>query len=147
MSNFARIIDSVATDVSTDPNSRFHPDIAAQFVPVPADVKAGWRLVGDTWEPRLPGVPEPEPSAEPAPPSSQKVSPIEFKLLFTAPERVAIKASRDPIVIDFFSIVEDERLTFVDLGLKSTREGLSHLADLQLITPLRRQEILSGKLQ
>ena len=32
MTNFARIIDSVAVDVSADPENSFHPDIAAQFV-------------------------------------------------------------------------------------------------------------------
>jgi hypothetical protein len=39
MSNFARIINNVAVDVSTNPQEQFHPDIAAEFEPVPDDVQ------------------------------------------------------------------------------------------------------------
>lgn len=82
-------------------------------------------------------------------PAAVRVSPVEFKLLFTAPERVAIKAARatDPIVDDFYDIVEDPRLTFVDLGLQSTQDALSYLVSLTLITAERRTEILAGNAQ
>ncbi len=75
---------------------------------------------------------------------ASKVSPIEFKLLFTAQERVAIKASADAIVRDFFGIVEDPRLTHVDLGLKSTQDALTYLEALSLIAEGRKDEILTG---
>jgi len=45
----------VAVDVSTDPENSFHPNIAAQFVSVPANVSNGWVLVDDVWvQPEIP---------------------------------------------------------------------------------------------
>lgn len=78
-----------------------------------------------------------------------KVSPVEFKLLFTAPERVAIKAARaaDPVVDDFMSLVEDPRLTHVDLALQSTQAALGYLVANALLTEERRTEIIAGNVQ
>ncbi|MBP8813919.1 MAG: hypothetical protein KBE25_06330 [Laribacter sp.] len=74
------------------------------------------------------------------------VSPVEFKLLFTADERVAINEVRasDPVIEDFFSIVEDPRLTFVNLELESTREALGYLVSKSLVSAERSIEILAG---
>ena len=145
MSNFARIINNVAVDVSTNPQEQFHPDIAAEFEPVPDDVQAGWaRNEAGEWE-----APAPTPEPTPAPTESPKVSPVEFKLLFTAGERVAIKAARasDPVIDDFFSIIEDPRLTHVNLGLQSTQDALGYLETKGFITDARRVQILAGKIQ
>ena len=136
MANYARIINNVAVDVSPNPQEEFHPDIAAQFEPVPDEVKQGWiRNEAGEWE-----APEPEPS------EATKVSPVEFKLLFTSAERVAIKAARatDQVIDDFYDIVEDPRLTFVDLGLQSTQDALSYMVAQGLLTAERRSEILAG---
>ena len=145
MSNFARIINNVAVDVSTNPQEQFHPDIAAEFEPVPDDVQAGWaRNEAGEWE-----APAPTPEPTPAPTESPKVSPVEFKLLFTPQERVAIRAERgnDPMIDDFFGIIEDPRLTHVDLGLQSTQDALGYLETKGLITDARRVQILAGKIQ
>ena len=145
MSNFARIINNVAVDVSTNPQEQFHPDIAAEFEPVPDDVQAGWaRNEAGEWE-----APAPTPEPTPAPTESPKVSPVEFKLLFTPQERVAIKAVRasDPVIDDFFSIVEDPRLTHVNLGLQSTQDALGYLETKGVITDARRVQILAGQVQ
>lgn len=145
MSNFARIINNVAVDVSTNPQEQFHPDIATEFEPVPDDVQAGWaRNEAGEWE-----APAPTPEPTPAPTESPKVSPVEFKLLFTAGERVAIKAARasDPVIDDFFSIIEDPRLTHVNLGLQSTQDALGYLETKGVITDARRVQILAGKIQ
>lgn len=74
------------------------------------------------------------------------VSPVEFMLLFTSPERVAIKALRqtDPIIDDFLDIIEDPRLTFVDLGLGSTVSAIDYLIYVGLVAPERKAEILTG---
>lgn len=79
-------------------------------------------------------------------PVALKVSPVEFKLLFTPSERVAIKSARktDPIVEDIFDILEDDRLTHVNLGLPSTADSLAYLASKGLIEAARVPEILSG---
>ena len=145
MSNFARIINNVAVDVSTNPQEQFHPDIAAEFEPVPDDVQAGWaRNEAGEWE-----APAPTPEPTPAPTESPKVSPVEFKLLFTAGERVAIKAARasDPVIDDFLSIIEDPRLTHVNLGLQSTQDALGYLETKGVITDARRVQILAGQVQ
>ena len=84
--------------------------------------------------------------AAPVPP---KVSPVEFRLLFTPQERVAIKAARasDPVLDDFYDIVEDPRLTHVDLGLASTQAALDYLTAQGLIAAGRKDEILTGIVQ
>lgn len=81
--------------------------------------------------------------------SAPKVSPVEFRLLFTAAERVAITAARtsDPVIDDFYTIVEDPRLTHVDLGLQSTRDAIDYLIAQGLVSEGRREAILSGVLQ
>ena len=145
MTNFARVINDVAVDVSSTPAEQFHPSIAEQFEPVPDEVQAGWvRNEDGEWE-----APAPSPEPEPTPSESPKVSPVEFKLLFTSPERVAIKAARatDQVIDDFYDIVEDPRLTFVDLGLQSTKDALSYMVAQGLLTAERRSEILSGNVQ
>ena len=63
-----------------------------------------------------------------------------------ADERVAINEVRasDPVIEDFFSIVEDPRLTFVNLELESTREALGYLVSKSLVSAERSIEILAG---
>lgn len=81
-----------------------------------------------------------------------KVTPVEFKLLFTGPERVAIKKSADPLVQDFFELVENQRIVnaadanrgTIDLGLKSTIGALTYLETINLIDAGRAAQILSG---
>lgn len=93
---------------------------------------------------------EPAP-AEPTPdvPAAITVSPMEFKLLFTATERVAIKAARatDAVIDDFFDIVDDPRLTLVNLSLQSTKDAIAYLAAQSLVTEERATEILTGVLK
>ena len=76
------------------------------------------------------------------------VSPMEFKLLFTPQERVAIKAAAaaDPIIGDFYGIVDDLRLTLVDLDLKSTKDGIAYLQSKGLLTVARAAAILTGEM-
>lgn len=151
MANYARIINDVAVDVSTDPAEQFHPSIASEFQPVPDEVRQGWRLVDGQWQ-----ATDPQPGPKPEPTRPQ-VSPIEFKLLWTSPERLALKAARatDPVVDDFFDIIEDPRLTHVNLALASTQQGidycLSKLVAANVLqsadVPARREQILSGEFQ
>lgn len=142
MTNYARIINDVAVDVCTDPANSFHPDIAREFEQVPDEVKQGWVRIDGVWSAPAP-TPQPEPT-----PTYPKVSPVEFKLLFTSQERVAIKAARatDPVIDDFYDIVEDPRMEYVDFGLKSVRDSVEYLATAGLIAPERVAEIISGKL-
>ena len=78
MTNFARIINETAVDVSTDPTNQFHPDIAREFVTVPDEVKHGWYRDADNhWH-----EPEPIPAPEPTPPEP------------TVPEEVTMRQAR-----------------------------------------------------
>jgi hypothetical protein len=81
--------------------------------------------------------------------TGKQVSPVEFMLLFKSPERIAIKAARptDPVIDDFMDIVEDPRLTFVDLGLQSTKDALDYFVFKTILTPERKDEILAGQVQ
>tara|TARA_R110000772_G_scaffold164199_4_gene275593 strand:- start:1907 stop:2365 length:459 start_codon:yes stop_codon:yes gene_type:complete len=149
MSNYARIRNNIAVDVSTDPASQFHPTIAAEFEAVPDEVQRGWRRAeDDTWS----APPEVVPEA-PAP-ERPRVGPVEFKLLFTSPERLKLKELRagDLALDDFFEIIEDSRLDYVDLSLGSTAAGVDHclslLENAEVIAAedvaTRREQILSG---
>lgn len=135
---YARIVNGHAVDVRTEsPVDCFTAEIVAEFVEVPDAVENGWVITGGKWS-------LPSDTA-----SNQKpvtVSPVEFKLLFTSAERVAIKAARasDPVIDDFFDIVEDSRLTLVDLGLQSTKDAIDYLESKALITAERKAEILKG---
>lgn len=143
--NFARIINDTAVDVSTDPTNSFHPTLAADFIEVPDDVVVGSkRDAQGVWTPPTPPTPPKPPAPEPAVPPI--VGPISFKLLFTAQERIAIKTSEDPIVLDFFSIAEDPRTTEVNLALSSTQEALTYLTTLGILAEGRKEQILTGVL-
>lgn len=144
---YARIVSNAAVDVRTEsPEGCFTPDIAAQFVTVPDQVEDGWTINEGVWS--APAIPEPvvPPAPVVIPP---KVSPVEFMLLFKSPERIAIKAARptDPVIDDFMDIVEDTRLTFVDLGLQSTQDALNYFVFKTILTPERKDQILTGQAQ
>ena len=127
-----------------NPDDLYHPDIAKHYdTDVPDDAANG-----DGWEGGVlikPEPQEPQPVA-PQPEPDILVSPIEFKLLFKLHERVAIKAARvtDPIVDDFMEIVEDVRLTHVNLSLSSTKEGVNYLESVGLVGEGRAALILSN---
>ena len=131
-----------------NPEELYHNDIAKLYstdVPDNAANGDGW-IDGQLVKPEIVA---PEPVEPPAPkPTYPKVSPVEFKLLFTPQERVAIKTARqtDPVIDDFYDIVEDPRLTVVDLGLKSTQDALDYMISTGLLAAERKAEILAGQL-
>lgn len=141
----AWIENDIIRDVAPgNPAECYHPAIAIHYdTDVPDDVLPGARLVDGAWV-------NPAPAENVVPEAiAPRVSPVEFKLLFSAPERVAIKAARatDPVIDDFYDVVEDTRLTHVDLGLQSTRDAIDYLIGKELVAPARREVILSGVLQ
>lgn len=88
------------------------------------------------------------------PPRRYKVSPPEYLLLFTPDERIAIRAlavstaTEDapfaPYVADLLSIIDNPRLTFVDLALDQTKRGHDLLIMAGRLTPERQAEIECG---
>lgn len=145
---YARIVNNAAADATTeDPVGRFHPDIVAQFVEVPDDVVDGSTLDPDTgaWTP-----PDALPEDAPVPEvGNLRPTPPEFMAtLFTFSERIGIRAVRaaDVVVDDFLTLLEDPRLTVVDLRLASTQEALGYLTqtDPPLLSAERAARILTG---
>jgi hypothetical protein len=125
-----------------DPASLYHHDVAQFYdTDVPDEAQNG-----DGW---VNGQLVPRPTPETVAPDVvyPTVSAIEFKLLFTSSERVAIKTSVDPVVQDFFGLVEDPRLTNVRLGLKSTQHALAYLEAVGILDAGRKDEILTGAAQ
>jgi hypothetical protein len=139
---YARIVNNAAVDTrDTSPEGCFTQNIVEEFVEVPDEVQGGWINDSGTWS--APAI-KPEPAPIPVEVIPPVVSTIQFKLLFKSAERIAIKTSTDPIVIDFFDIVNDIRLTEVNLNSKSTRDALGYLEGIKLLAAGRKDEILTG---
>lgn len=130
--------------VTGNPDELFCAEVAAHYATEVPDDAAN----GDGWVDGQLVKPEPPPPPTPTEQNYPQVSPVQFKLLFTASERVAIKSARasDAVIDDFYDIVEDPRLTFVDLGLQSTKEAIGYLQSKGLITEERAAAILTGVL-
>lgn len=149
MTNYARIINGVAVDVSAAPERCFHPIVAAEFVVVPDSVQHGWRLNGDSWQapagvtpvaPANPNVPTETGNLTPTPP--------EFLLLLTLQERVAIRAAgpTDLVIEDVLRMLDDPRVTFIDLTNPSVVEAIHYLTTTEppLLTIERTARVLAG---
>lgn len=143
MTKYARIENSVAQEVIIPPEGFniqdcFHPDIVGKYVEVPDDVKVGSTLELGKWKAPLP--------QEVAKKVFEKVSPMTFQMLFSSQERITIKvlALKDPVVEDWWSIVNDPRLTEVDLNLKSIQDALDYITSIGVLVEGRKEEILSG---
>lgn len=122
-----------------DPATSYHPDIAANFsVDVPDGTLPGATLVDGDWV--NPAAQEPVPPVVKPP----MVTVITYKLLFTSAERIAVKASADPVIIDLQELMNDPRTTHVDLALQSISDALDYMTALALIAPGRKAEILTG---
>ena len=76
------------------------------------------------------------------------LSPIQFKMCFTSQERIAIKALKatDEIVADAYEILDDARLTEVDLTSQSVKDLIQYLVSIHILEPYRAEEILSGNM-
>lgn len=66
---------------------------------------------------------------------------LEFLTRFTASERIAIRASTDPIVVDFMELLN--LASYVDVGDQNTIDGVNYLASQNLIAASRVAEILA----
>ena len=125
-----------------NPSESYHPDIAALYdAQVPDEAQQG-----DTFED---GVLTPKPvpeyvAPEPVAPTPPKVSVIEYKMLFTSAERIATKASTDPVIMDLQELLNDPRTINVDLSLQSISDALDYMTHLGLIASGRKAEILTG---
>lgn len=147
MTTYARIVDGCAVDITTeDPKTIFHEDIAAEFATVPDGTGHGDRVDADGNWTKAP------PAADIVPQHvAPVVTPAQFKMLMLAelPEILPLKSS-DDVVSAFFNVVDDPRLTEVDLSLASVQNGIKYCLmkigrnDAQITQ--RMSEILRGVL-
>lgn len=124
------------------PDELYHPDVAKLFdteVPNDAVNGDGW-VDGRVVKPVI-VAPTPVDTQAPKPP---KVTVIEYKMLFTSAERIATKASTDPVMVDLQELMNDPRTVNVDLSLKSVSDALDYMTYLGIIAPARKAEILTG---
>lgn len=126
-----------------NPVDLYHPDIAQHYdTEVPDSAENG-----DTWDGTTLTKPAPPTPPEPVVAKPPKVSVIEYKMLFTSAERIAVKASLDPVIIDLQELMNDPRTVNVDLSLKSIGDALDYMTYLGLIAPGRKAEILTGEIK
>ena len=140
MTNFARIINDVAVDVSSNP---------AEFQPVPDEVETGWSITAGKWSAPAP--------VEPTTPTPvyPKVGPIHFQMLFAPAEMVAaeeLKAT-DKVLASFWKLIDDPRTDTVDLALVGVQNAIEYTltvvkaAGVELDVQARKAQILTGVLQ
>lgn len=160
-----RLVDGFVADLSEDPDARFHPSIAAEFVAVPksapADLRPGYAYNGQVWTPPV------EPmlvDSEPAPAAYRTVmTPIRFKAQFSVMAQVKIKRARsykdgtDPDAASderkafardaldiLFGSLDDSRLTEVDVADPSVIGGIDFVHLLGILTSDEAAEIKRG---
>lgn len=146
MTKFAWVENDIIRDVCAgDPAKLFHPDVAAHYsTQVGNQVEKDWRLVNGTWT-------APEPIVIDVTAIEIPTSPVltvnEFKLRFTSQERVAINGlvSTDPLVQDFWSIVNDARTMNIDTSDSNTTTFLLHLQSENVLTAERVSAITAPK--
>lgn len=147
---YARIENGVAVELFA-PQEGFtledswHPEIAALFAEVPANVTAGSAIDAKGKWTIAPAPVEPEAQV-----IYPKPTPMAFQMLFTSSERIAIRkkvAEPDEVLADWWAIVTNPQLTEVDLGLSSVQKALAYLVTLEIITEDRKTQILSAQIQ
>lgn len=129
--NYAMLNNGVAVEVvSPAAYATFNPPTQALFVSCPTTVTAGYTYANGTWT-APPAPPAPGPAPYP------QLSPMQFYLAFTPTERIAIKKSTDPMVMEFWATYELAAQTGhnIDPNLVSVQEGLTYLATPTTATP------------
>ena len=89
------------------------------------------RILGDDEVPNY--------APEPSPPRETILTQLGFLRRFTAQERIAIRASTDPVIIDFLHLVNLAQ--DIELDDPDTVAGLAYLEAQQLIAAGRADEI------
>ncbi len=130
MTTYARNVNNVAVDVTTtNPSTIFYPTVAAEFITVPDGTQNGATYTNGTWTN--------PPASAPAPARYPALTPMQFYLAFTPAERIAIKASTDATVKEFWATYElaAQLNNTIDPNLTSVQEGLTYLATPTTATP------------
>ena len=130
MTTYARNVNNVAVDVTTtNPSTIFYPTIAAEFITVPDGTQNGATYANGVWT--NPPAPTQAPTRYPV------LTPMQFYLAFTPAERMAIKKSADPVVVEFWATYQlaAQLNNTIDPNLVSVQEALTYLATATTATP------------
>jgi hypothetical protein len=112
--------------------------IAAQFVPCPDTVVGGAKKSGNSWT---------NPTVAADAQILPLLAPMAFYMAFKPAERIAIKASTDAMVVEFWATYEmaKELDNSIDPNLPSMSESLGHLVGAGILSSAARvQEIRLG---
>ena len=125
-----------------NPAESYHPDIAQLYdTQVPDEAQQGDTFADGVLTPK----PVPEYVApEPVPVKPPTVKAIDYKMLFTSAERIASKASTDPVMVDLMTLLDDPRTTHIDLSRPSLGEALDYMTFIGILAVGRKAEILTG---
>ncbi|GHA13307.1 hypothetical protein GCM10007989_04870 [Devosia pacifica] len=68
-----------------------------------------------------------------------------FLMRFTPQERIGIRqaAKTDLVIEDWFAIINDPRLAYIELGDPNLTAGMGYLVQQELMTEARAQEVLA----
>jgi hypothetical protein len=72
------------------------------------------------------------------------IGPVEFMMLFPAAARVALRASQDPVVVDFLRLLDDSRLTAIDRNKPSVRAAIDAVGAAANLSAAEIQAIKTG---
>lgn len=132
MSNYAMLQGAEVVEVVTQAAyNTFNPTVQALFVTCPSNVTAGYTYTASTQTWTAPPAPVAPPVKYPT------LTPMQFYLAFTPAERIAIKASADASVKEFWATYElaAQLNNPIDPNLVSVQEGLAWLATPTTATP------------
>jgi len=131
---YAWIENDIIRDIAPGaPEQFYHPSVAANYdTEVPDNAANGDTFTDGVLTKRpVPVVVTPEP--QPVVFVPPKVTVIEYKMLFTSAERIAVKTSTDPVIIDLQELMNDPRTVNVDLSLKSISDALDYMTDRKIV--------------
>ena len=138
----ARVINNEAVEVCADPSAIYHPDIAAQFVTVPATTLQGCRYDPATkkW-----AAPEGVVDTIIVGAGVRKLSPLAYLRRFTISEEGAIRTAAKNDETLGVILARTDRATYIDLDDPDTVGGLDYIVSKGgLLTELRKLEILNA---
>ncbi|GHA27628.1 hypothetical protein GCM10007989_24370 [Devosia pacifica] len=103
------------------------------------EIGPGWASDGEGgWQ-----APATQPEFEPQAPV--RIDTPLFLMRFTPQERIGIRqaAKTDLVIEDWFAIINDPRLAYIELGDPNLTAGMGYLVQQELLTEARAQEVLA----
>ena len=159
MAKYARVQGGIAVETFEVPDGKtiaecFHPEIAAQFEEVPAQVERRWVRTDGVWAEPAPVEP---PVPEPVVPV-RHVTKLAFRNRFTQAEKVTLEIAaldnaaatmpeRQQAAALRAALKDQENASYIDLDRADTRAGVLNLETAGILAAGRALEILDAEIQ